>query len=202
MRGEEADCRAWSETTFSSLTCQLSMNLLQLLSAVLFCLLLELPEGPSKALQLQLLGPQLSLPSPLLSLRKQAPGPAPDFTPSFPSHLIPRSPSPPGLGELLWCPGPLEAGPAAPTVPLPPPREQEPDGATEPNVNSGKSILEFHFTDSGQNKNGCIHGNQLHAWLPDPGSLLFVFLRFHRETKNGGGRVISTTINLTDFVHS
>lgn len=104
-------------------SCQLSVNLLQLLSAVLFCLLLELPEGPSKALQLQLLGPQLSLPSPLLSLRKQAPGPAPDFTPSFPSHLIPRSPSPPGLGELLWCPGPLEAGPAAPTVPLPPPGE-------------------------------------------------------------------------------
>lgn len=97
------------------------MNLLQLLSAVLLCLLLELPEGPLKALQLQLLGPQLSLPSPLLSLRKQAPGPAPDFTPSFPSRLIPRFPRPPGLGELLWCPGPLEAGPAAPTVPLPPP---------------------------------------------------------------------------------
>lgn len=75
---------AFPETTFSSLTCQLSMNLLQLLSAVLFCLLLELLEGPSKALQLQLLYPQLSLPTPLLSLRKQAPGPAPDFTSQLP----------------------------------------------------------------------------------------------------------------------
>lgn len=84
MRGKTADCRGFPETTFSAITCQLSVNLLQLLSAVLFCLLLKLLEGPSKALQLQLLYPQLSLPSPLLSLRKQAPGPAPDFPSQFP----------------------------------------------------------------------------------------------------------------------
>lgn len=41
------------------------MNLLQLLSAVLFCLLLELLESPSKALQLYLLDPQLSFPTPI-----------------------------------------------------------------------------------------------------------------------------------------
>lgn len=99
------------------------MNLLQLLSAVLFCLLLEPLEGPSQALQLHLLDSQLSLPTPLQSLRKQAPGPAPDITSQHHSPLIPRSPTPPGLGGLLWCLGLLEAVPAAPTEPLPPPVE-------------------------------------------------------------------------------
>lgn len=65
MRRRTVDCRAFPEATSSSLTCQLSVNLLQFLSAVLLCLLLELLEGPSKALQLQLLDPQLSLPTPL-----------------------------------------------------------------------------------------------------------------------------------------
>lgn len=47
------------------------MHLLQLPSTVLLCLLLELPKGPPKALQLHLLHPQLSRPTPPLSLRKQ-----------------------------------------------------------------------------------------------------------------------------------
>lgn len=53
-----------------ALTCQLPKHLLQLPSAVLLSLLLELPKGPPKALQLHLLHPQLSHPIPPLSLRK------------------------------------------------------------------------------------------------------------------------------------
>lgn len=80
MRGKEQIPEHSPNHFLLALTCQLSMNLLQLLSAVLFCLLLELLEGPSQALQLHLLDSQLSLPTPLQSLRKQAPGPAPDVT--------------------------------------------------------------------------------------------------------------------------
>lgn len=54
-----------------ALTCQLPVHLLQLPSTVLLCLLLELPKGPPKALQLHLLHPQLPRPTPPLSLRKQ-----------------------------------------------------------------------------------------------------------------------------------
>lgn len=46
-----------------SLTCQLSVHLLQLPSAALLCFLLELPEGPLEALQLRLLHPQLPHPA-------------------------------------------------------------------------------------------------------------------------------------------
>lgn len=48
------------------------MQLLQLSSALLLSLLLELPEGPLKTLELHLLHPQLPPPTPSLSLRKKA----------------------------------------------------------------------------------------------------------------------------------
>ena len=56
MRGGQTPCLAMHSTA-PELTCQLPSHLLQLPPAVLLSLLLELPEGPLKALQLHLLCP-------------------------------------------------------------------------------------------------------------------------------------------------
>ena len=56
VRGGQTPCLAMHSTA-PELTCQLPSHLLQLPPAVLLSLLLELPEGPLKALQLHLLCP-------------------------------------------------------------------------------------------------------------------------------------------------
>lgn len=74
------------------LTCQLPVHLPQLPSAVLLSFLLELPEGPPKALQLHLLHPQLPHP-PHPSLRTQA-------------LTRPRLRRPPPSASVFPAPGP------------------------------------------------------------------------------------------------
>lgn len=75
------------------LTCQLPKHLLQFPSAVLLSLLLELPEGPPKALQLRLLHPQLPHPTP---------SPVTEGTGTY--QALPQMPSP--SAPVIPAPGP------------------------------------------------------------------------------------------------